>query len=184
MTPIQVKISCLKIINIVFTLIYIHVLTVVLLSNSLIFILIKNSFKLIFISVLYATNQNLRSKCIEIKHFASMCTNCTRVQIRNTSRVGATLHAGANVHPGGKFLKRRSHGQKYIRVQIAHMNEALGNVLTHLNSKILQETSKNDTRLYSDQSKFLVILKSFGRTDSSVGSVFGFTLVIYICRAC
>ena len=48
----------------------------------------KNSFKFIFISVLYiivinmsATYQNLRSKCIEIKHFAFMCTICTRVQI-------------------------------------------------------------------------------------------------------
>ena len=68
-----------------------------------------------------AIYRNLQTKCIEIIQFAFMCTICT------------TLKAGANLQfaSGCKFLKHRSHGQKYtqvqicIRVQIAHMNEAL-----------------------------------------------------------
>ena len=77
-----------------------------------------------------AIYRNLPSKCIEIIQFAFMCTICTR----NLHH----LEGKSNFAPGCKFaptrckfLKHRSHGQKYTRVQIctrvqiAHMNEAL-----------------------------------------------------------
>ena len=63
-----------------------------------------------------ATNQIPRSKCIKIKHFAFMCTICTRGQI--CTRVQINLHhlkRWSKFAPGCKFLKHRSHGQKYTR---------------------------------------------------------------------
>ena len=47
-----------------------------------------------------AINQNSRSKRIEIKHFALLCTKLLPVQICTTSKVGANLH-GVQV----QFLK-------------------------------------------------------------------------------
>ena len=126
--PIQVMISGLKMIKTVLTLFF-HSYFVVwsAMINILIFILIKTSVELIFISVLYrikikmpATNQYLRSKCIEVKYFAFMCTICARVQI--CTRVQINLHhleSCSKFAPrckfarGCKFLKHRSHGQKY-----------------------------------------------------------------------
>ena len=61
-----------------------------------------------------AIYRNLQSKCIEIIQFAFMCTICTRVQI--CSRVQINLHhleGRSKFAPGYKFLKHRSHGQKY-----------------------------------------------------------------------
>ena len=81
---------------------------------------------------------NSRSNRIEIKHFAFICTNCTRMQIctriQINNRVQIKLHHlesrskfpyGCKFIPGCKFLKRRSHGQKCTRVQIVHINPAL-----------------------------------------------------------
>ena len=82
--------------------------------NSLPFHFDKNNLKLIFIS--FKTKSYIekvcniskrRSKRIENKHFAficTICTICTQVQIN-------LLHLESR----GKFLKHCSHGQKYTR---------------------------------------------------------------------
>ena len=61
-----------------------------------------------------AIYRNLQSKCIENIQFAFMCTICIRVQI--CTRMQINLHhleGRSNFATGCKFLKHRSHGQKY-----------------------------------------------------------------------
>ena len=80
-----------------------------------------------------ATNQNLRSKCIEIKSFAFMCTICTG------GGVGANLHrvliicttsnVGANLHRV-QILKTPFRCPKYTWVQMVHTNTAFSRVPT------------------------------------------------------
>ena len=57
-----------------------------------------------------AIYQNLRTKCIEIKHFAFLCTICTRVQIFKTP------FTWPKIQPGCKYA---------LVLQVVHMNLAL-----------------------------------------------------------
>ena len=96
--------------------------------NSCLFILIK-TIKNLFLYRLRrnriqkrsAIYQNRRSKRIENTHFAFICTICTRVQICPRVQINL-LHLESRgkftrckFAPGCKFLKHRSHGQKYTR---------------------------------------------------------------------
>ena len=69
-----------------------------------------------------AIYRNLQSRCIEIIQFAFSSTLCNRVQMVQIN----LHHLEGRIAPGCKSLKPRSHSQNTPRVQIAHMNMALG----------------------------------------------------------
>ena len=80
-------------------------------------------------------NQNVL-KLIILRSYAKIAPGCKFCSgcklICSTLKVGANLHPGCKLAPGCKFLKHRSHGIKYTRVQICtprvqivHMNPAL-----------------------------------------------------------
>ena len=112
----------------VFLLIYFDVWSTI--RKSLIFFVIKPYkiyFSYRFIQRSYekrsAIYQNSRSKRIEIKHFAFICTNCTRVQIYTRVQINL-LHLESSLEQNCfrvqictrvQILKHRSHGQKYTR---------------------------------------------------------------------